>query len=71
MYQIKRKTLTIMKNLTQIKSELTTKEVSIFESLVRLGDSIQFKICRILQKRIRKLVLFVQFFALKTGQIAL
>jgi hypothetical protein len=30
-----------MKTVEQIKSELTNKEVKSFETLVRLGDSIQ------------------------------
>ena len=35
----------------QIKSELTNKEVNLFESLVRLGDSIQLAYETVLKER--------------------
>lgn len=43
-----------MKTIEQIKSELTNKEVKIFEALVRLGDSIQLAYETVLTERTKE-----------------
>jgi hypothetical protein len=43
-----------MKTIAQIKSELTNKEVRSFETLVRLGDSIQLAYETVLNERTKE-----------------
>ena len=43
-----------MKTVEQIKLELTNKEVKLFETLVRLGDSIQLAYETVLNERTKE-----------------
>ena len=46
--------LTTMTTVEQIKLELTNKEVKLFETLVRLGDSIQLAYETVLSERTKE-----------------
>jgi hypothetical protein len=46
--------MTLSKSVEQIKSELTNKEVKSFETLVRLGDSIQLAYETVLNERTKE-----------------